>query len=58
MDIMTRVILVSLRRQVYKNVEFVINQPGLWCDSCGEGIINGLVTLEEIKQVRMKLKLT
>ncbi len=24
----------------YKKTEFSINQPGLWCDSCGEGIID------------------
>src|SRR5215216_3787348 len=61
----------------YKNVEFLINQPALWCDSCGEGIIDakasnevmpliqaekaridGLLTPEEIKKVRTKLKLT
>jgi len=61
----------------YRNVEFVINQPALWCDACGEGIIDGkdsnivmplivaekaridgLLTPEEIKQVRIKLKLT
>ncbi len=24
----------------YKNVEFVINQPTLWCEVCGEGIID------------------
>lgn len=24
----------------YKNVDFVINQPALWCESCGEGIID------------------
>lgn len=24
-----------------KNVEFVINQPALWCEVCGEGIIDG-----------------
>ena len=61
----------------YKNIEFVINQPALWCESCGEGIIDGkdskavmplilqekskidgLLTPEEIKQVRNKLKLT
>lgn len=62
---------------VYKNVEFVINQPTLWCESCGEGIIDGkdsnaamplilaeraridgLLTPEEIKQIRVTLKLT
>jgi len=62
---------------IYKNVEFVINQPALWCEACGEGIIDsrdskavmpliltekaridGLLTPEEIKQVRIKLKLT
>jgi hypothetical protein len=26
---------------VYKNLEFVINQPALWCNSCGEGTIDG-----------------
>lgn len=30
---------------VYKNVEFVINQPALWCDSCGEGIIDGNIVM-------------
>lgn len=24
----------------YKNTEFVIDQPALWCDACGEGIID------------------
>lgn len=24
----------------YKNNEFVIEQPALWCDACGEGIID------------------
>ena len=61
----------------YKNIEFVIDQPALWCDACGEGIIDGedsnivmplivaekaridgLLTPEEIKKVRIKLKLT
>ena len=61
----------------YKNVAFVIKQPALWCDSCGEGIIDakasnevmpliqaekaridGLLTPEEIREVRIKLKLT
>ncbi len=61
----------------YKNIEFIINQPALWCDACGEGVIEGkdsravmplimaekariegLLTPEEIKQVRIKLKLT
>ncbi len=62
---------------VYKNKQFTIEQPALWCDACGEGIIDandnktampfilahkakidGLLTPEEIKQVRKKLKLT
>ena len=61
----------------YKNIEFVINQPALWCEACGEGVIDGkdsnavmplilaekaridgLLTPKEIKQVRIKLKLT
>ena len=61
----------------YKNIDFTIQQPALWCDACGEGIINaqdnnaviqeiqaekaridGLLTPEEVKQVRKKLKLT
>ena len=24
----------------YKKVDFIIEQPALWCDSCGEGIID------------------
>ena len=61
----------------YKNTEFTIQQPALWWNACGEGIINandnnaviqdiqaekaridGLLTPEEVKQVRKKLKLT
>ena len=61
----------------YKNIEFVIHQPALWCEACGEGVIDGkdsnavmplilaekaridgLLTPKEIKQVRIKLKLT
>ena len=61
----------------YRKVDFVIDQPAQWCDSCGEGIIDGkdskavasiiqaekariegLLTPEEIKSVRKKLKLT
>lgn len=25
---------------IYKKIEFVVNQPAQWCDSCGEGIID------------------
>jgi HTH-type transcriptional regulator/antitoxin MqsA len=61
----------------YKNIEFTIDQPALWCEACGEGVIDGkdskavmplilsekaridgLLTPEEIKRVRIKLKLT
>jgi HTH-type transcriptional regulator/antitoxin MqsA len=61
----------------YKGFDFVIDQPAMWCDACGEGIIDakdnntvmplilekkaqidGLLTPEEIRQVRVKLKLT
>ncbi len=61
----------------YKKIDFVINQPALWCEACGEGVIDGkdsnavmslilaekaridgLLTPEEIKEVRVKLKLT
>ena len=24
----------------YKGVDFTIDQPALWCNECGEGIIN------------------
>lgn len=62
---------------IYKNIEFIIDQPAQWCDSCGEGIIDGkdskavasiiqaekariegLLTPEEVKSVRKKLRLT
>ena len=25
---------------IYKEIKFMINQPALWCDACGEGIID------------------
>lgn len=61
----------------YKNESFTINQPAMWCDACGEGIIgaednkavmqdiqserariDGLLTPQEIKKVRTRLKFT
>jgi len=61
----------------YRNVEFTIAQPALWCNACGEGIISakdsnsvakeiqtekakidGILTPDEIKKIRTKLKLT
>lgn len=27
-------------RYIYKEVEFIINQPAKWCNACGEGIID------------------
>lgn len=32
---------IQLMVYTYKNIEFVINQPELWCEACGEGVIDG-----------------
>lgn len=69
--------LIKPMTYLYKNTEFTIQQPALWCNACGEGIIrandnnaviqdiqaqkariDGLLTPEQVKQVRKKLKLT
>ena len=31
---------VKAMTYVYKQVEFVIEQPAQWCDACGEGVID------------------
>jgi len=44
----------------FKGYETVIQQPGLWCDSCGEGILNGddlKATAEEIDNFKQEVKL-
>lgn len=61
----------------YKGNTILYKQPGYWCDSCNEGVIesgdrkatqkqlmefrssiDGLLTPDEIKRIRKKLKLT
>jgi len=61
----------------YKGNTLSYKQPGYWCDSCGEGVIeprdrkvtqkqlmgfratvDGLLPPDEIKRIRLKLKLT
>ncbi len=36
----------------YKRVEFIISQPALWCDSCGEGIIDSLDNKAVIQEIQ------
>lgn len=38
-------------KRKYKNVEYTIDQPGEWCDECGEGFFHG----EDFKATREKL---
>ncbi len=61
----------------YKSHSITVNQPGYWCNKCGEGVIggddrkatqkelqafrakvDGLLTPDEAKTIREKLKLT
>ncbi len=61
----------------YKDHSFEIEQPGEWCDACGEGVlsgadlkatnkqirefqtrVDGLLTSQEIRRIRKKLKLS
>ena len=61
----------------YKGQSITTDQPGFWCDSCGEAVIggkdrkatqkvlqafrarvDGLLTPDEIRSIRKKLKLT
>jgi len=42
----------------YRNHSIVVNQPALWCDSCGEGVIEGAdhkATREEFRTFRSKI---
>lgn len=42
----------------YKNHSITVQQPGLWCDSCGEGILEGKdnkATREELQAFRSRM---
>lgn len=48
---------------MYKDIQFVINQPALWCDACGEGIIdskdnNAVIHLIQAEKARIDGLLT
>ncbi len=52
----------EVKEEIYtfKGHETVIQQSGLWCDSCGEGILNGndlKTTAEEIADFKQAVKL-
>src|SRR5476651_1343380 len=67
----------KLMTLAYKSHSISVQQPGYWCDACGEGVIggedrkatqkelqafrakiDGLLSPDEIKGIREKLKLT
>ena len=68
---------VILETYTYKHHSIEVQQPGEWCNICGEGIMNGedlkateqrirdfqaqvdgLLTSQDIRRIRKKLKLT
>lgn len=42
----------------YKSHPITVNQPGYWCDECGEGVIGGddrKITQTELQTARMTI---